>query len=47
MPIPRQILLEKVSGIDGLLCLITDKINSELLDAAGKILMNLSVNFSK
>ncbi|XP_065051175.1 glyoxylate reductase/hydroxypyruvate reductase-like isoform X2 [Rhopilema esculentum] len=42
VPIPRQTLLEKVSGIDGLLCLITDKIDSELLDAAGKQLKVVS-----
>jgi glyoxylate reductase len=33
-PPPREIMLEKVAGIDGLLCLLTDKIDSELLDRA-------------
>ena len=36
IPVPRKTLLEKVTGIDGLLCLITEKIDEELLDASGK-----------
>ncbi|HXV43297.1 MAG TPA: D-glycerate dehydrogenase [Anaerolineae bacterium] len=35
LPPPREILLEKVAGIDGLYCLLTEKIDDELLDAAG------------
>lgn len=35
LPPPRQVLLEKVSGIDGLYCLLTEKIDEELLEAAG------------
>ncbi|MBM4422894.1 MAG: hypothetical protein FJ030_05810 [Chloroflexi bacterium] len=34
-PMPREILLQKVSGLDGLLCLLTDRIDGELMDAAG------------
>jgi len=32
MPVPRQILLEKVSGIDGLLCMLNDVIDVDLLE---------------
>jgi lactate dehydrogenase-like 2-hydroxyacid dehydrogenase len=35
LPPPRELLLEKVRGVDGLYCLLTEKINDELLDAAG------------
>lgn len=34
-PIPRDELLKRVAGLDGLYCLLTEKIDSELLDAAG------------
>ncbi|MQF69029.1 D-glycerate dehydrogenase [SAR202 cluster bacterium AD-804-J14_MRT_500m] len=34
MPPPREVLLEKVSDVDGLLSLLTDKIDGELMDAA-------------
>ncbi|MFC1640866.1 2-hydroxyacid dehydrogenase [Patescibacteria group bacterium] len=46
--IPRKLLLEKVKGIDGLLCLLTDKIDAELMDAAGpnlKVIANYAVGF--
>jgi glyoxylate reductase len=33
-PIPRDELLRRVAEIDGLLCMLTEKINDELLDAA-------------
>jgi len=32
-PVPREVLLKKVKKIDGLLCLLTDKIDTEVLDA--------------
>ena len=35
-PIPRGELLNRVAGLDGLYCLLTEKIDSELLDAAGE-----------
>ena len=35
-PIPRDELLKRVSGLDGLYCLLTEKIDAELLDAAGE-----------
>jgi len=33
--IPREVLLEKVRGMAGLLCLLTDPIDGTLMDAAG------------
>lgn len=33
--VPRKELLQKVRGVDGLLCVLTEKIDAELLDAAG------------
>lgn len=47
-PIPRETLLEWVQGIDGLYCLLTEKIDDELLDAAGpnlKVVSTLSVGY--
>jgi glyoxylate reductase len=47
-PIPRDILLEKVSGVDAILSLLTEKIDSELFDKAGKslkIVSNYAVGF--
>ena len=34
-PPPREDLLDRVRGVDGLLCLITDRIDDAVLDAAG------------
>lgn len=34
-PVPRKELLQKVKGVDGLLCVLTEKIDAELLEAAG------------
>jgi lactate dehydrogenase-like 2-hydroxyacid dehydrogenase len=47
-PIPRDTLLEWVQGIDGLYCLLTERIDDELLDAAGpslKVVSTLSVGY--
>lgn len=47
-PVPRQELLKKVKGVDGLLCVLTEKIDAELLDTAGpnlKTLSTMSVGF--
>ena len=44
----RDILLEKSRGIDGILCLLTDKIDSEFLDIAGsqlKVISQIAVGF--
>jgi lactate dehydrogenase-like 2-hydroxyacid dehydrogenase len=35
LPPPRDVLLDRVRGIVGLYCLLTEKIDEELLDAAG------------
>ena len=35
--IPRDKLLSEVKSVDGLFCLLTDKVDSELLDTAGKL----------
>jgi lactate dehydrogenase-like 2-hydroxyacid dehydrogenase len=45
---PRSALLERVRGVDGLLCLLSDRIDDELLDAAGpqlKVISNHAVGF--
>uniref|UniRef100_A0A8C4IVD0 Glyoxylate reductase/hydroxypyruvate reductase n=1 Tax=Dicentrarchus labrax TaxID=13489 RepID=A0A8C4IVD0_DICLA len=47
-PVPRKELLQKVKGVDGLVCVLTEKIDAELLDAAGpnlKVLSTMSVGF--
>ena len=47
LPPPRNVLLEKVRDVDGLLSLLTDKVDDELLDAAPKlrVVANLAVGF--
>ncbi|MEN9564390.1 MAG: hypothetical protein RIR73_2634 [Chloroflexota bacterium] len=48
LPPTREVLLEKVRGMDGLLCLLTDHIDGEVLDAAGsqlKVVSNHAVGF--
>ncbi len=37
LPIPRDVLLQRVADKDGLLCLLTDRIDDELLDAAPRL----------
>jgi glyoxylate reductase len=47
-PPPYELLLEKVRGIDGLLCLLTDRIDGRLMDAAGaslKVISQMAVGF--
>ncbi|XP_069623477.1 glyoxylate reductase/hydroxypyruvate reductase [Ranitomeya imitator] len=47
-PVPRAELLKGVSGAHGLLCLLSEKIDKEVLDAAGpslKVISTLSVGF--
>lgn len=39
VPVPRSELLQKVKGIDALLCVLTEKIDTELLDAAGQVIV--------
>lgn len=48
LPPPRSVLLERVRGKDGLLCLLTDRIDAEVMDAAGpglKVISNCAVGF--
>ncbi|XP_034453701.1 glyoxylate reductase/hydroxypyruvate reductase [Hippoglossus hippoglossus] len=47
-PVPRAELLKGVERADGLLCMLTDKIDAEVLDAAGpnlKVISTMSVGF--
>ncbi|XP_077027845.1 glyoxylate reductase/hydroxypyruvate reductase isoform X1 [Agelaius phoeniceus] len=47
-PVPRAELLAGVAGAQGLLCLLSDRIDREVLDAAGpglKVISTLSVGF--
>jgi len=48
LPPTREELLEHVRGVEGLLCLLTDKIDGELMDEAGpqlKVISNHAVGF--
>ena len=48
LPPSREMLLERVQGVDGLLCLLTDRIDAETMDAAGpglKVISNHAVGF--
>ena len=48
LPPSRGELLKHVQGVDGLLCLLTDVIDGEILDAAGsqlKVISNFAVGF--
>jgi glyoxylate reductase len=48
LPPGHEVLLERVRGVDGLLCLLTDCIDAELMDAAGpglKVISNHAVGF--
>lgn len=47
-PPPHEVIMDKVSHIDGLLCLLTDLIDSEIIAAAGpnlKVISNYAVGF--
>jgi glyoxylate reductase len=46
--IPRDVLLERVKGVDAILSLLTDKIDGEVMDAAGpqlKLISNYAVGY--
>ncbi|MFH1524551.1 MAG: D-glycerate dehydrogenase [Chloroflexota bacterium] len=46
IPPTREVLLERVHGVDGLLCLLTDRIDAAVMDAAGpglKVVSSFSV----
>jgi glyoxylate reductase len=48
LPPSREVLLEKVRGVEGILCLLTDKIDAVVLGAAGpqlKVISNHAVGF--
>ena len=48
LPPSREVILEHVRGVDGFLCLLTDKIDGEIMDAAGpqlKVISNHAVGF--
>lgn len=48
LPPPYEVLLERVRGVDGLLCLLTDRIDAQLMDTAGpqlKVISNHAVGF--
>ncbi|XP_043279917.1 glyoxylate reductase/hydroxypyruvate reductase isoform X2 [Venturia canescens] len=47
-PIPQTELLKRISGIDGLYCLLTDSIDKEIIEAAGsqlKVVSTMSVGY--
>lgn len=46
-PVPREVLLEEAKEADGLLCMLSEKIDRELLDAAPRlqIVANLAVGY--
>ena len=49
MPPSREVLLEKSKGIDGILCLLTDKIDGEFMDNAGpqlKVISQIAVGYN-
>ncbi len=49
MPPPREVLLERSAGADGVLCLLTDGIDSEFFDAAGpqlKVVSQIAVGYN-
>lgn len=48
LPPPREEIIKRVQGADGLLSLLTDKIDGEVMDAAGpklKVISNYAVGF--
>ena len=48
LPVPRDLLLEKVGEVDGLYCLLTERIDGELLDAAPRlrVVSNMAVGYN-
>lgn len=48
LPPPRGILLERVRGVEGLLCLLTDRVDEAVMEAAGaqlRVISNYAVGF--
>ena len=49
LPPPRDILLQKVSGCDGILSMLSDRMDGELMDVAGpqlKVISNYAVGYN-
>jgi glyoxylate reductase len=48
LPVPRELLLEKVAEVEGLYCLLTDRVDAALLDAAPnlKVVSNYAVGYN-
>jgi glyoxylate reductase len=48
LPVPRELLLEKVTEVEGLYCLLTDRVDAALLDAAPnlKVVSNYAVGYN-
>jgi glyoxylate reductase len=47
-PVPREVLLKKIKNVDGLLCLITEKIDKEVFNSGKKlkVVSNYAVGFN-
>lgn len=48
LPPPYQVLMEKIQGLDGLLCLLTDQIDRNLIQSAGdslKVISQMAVGY--
>lgn len=47
MPPPREVVLERVRGCDGILCLLTDRIDAEVMDASERlrVISNYAVGY--
>jgi glyoxylate reductase len=48
LPPPYDVLIERVRGVDGLLCVLTDRIDASLMDAAGpqlKVISQMAVGY--
>lgn len=48
IPVPREILVEKIKTVDGLYCLVTDQVDRELIEQAKnlKVISNMAVGFN-
>lgn len=47
MPPPREVILDRVRGCDGILCLLTDRIDAEVMDASDslRVISNYAVGY--
>jgi glyoxylate reductase len=48
IPVPREVLLREIKDVDGLLCLLTETVDEELLNASPnlKVISNMAVGFN-